>query len=65
MYLPIKQDGELDLSMMKQMSEIQDQIIKSRITNTEAKKKIWEDNGFTYNEALDVGVPVNETLGRY
>lgn len=39
MYLPIKQDGELDLSMMKQMSEIQDQIIKSRITNTEAKKK--------------------------
>lgn len=65
MYLPIKQDGELDLSMMKQMSEIQDQIIKSRITNTEAKKKIWEDNGFTYNEALDVGVPINETLGRY
>lgn len=65
MYLPIKQDGELDLSMMKQMSEIQDQIIKSRITNAEAKKKIWEDNGFTYNEALDVGVPINETLGRY
>lgn len=65
MYLPIKRDGELDLSMMKQMSEIQDQIIKSRITNAEAKKKIWEDNGFTYNEALDVGVPINETLGRY
>ena len=65
MYLPIKQDGELDLSMMKQMSEIQDQIIKSGITNVEAKKKIWEDNGFTYNEALDVGVPINETLGRY
>lgn len=65
MFLPITSTGELDFSMMKQMDEIQKQIIKKRVTDPEEQAKIWEDNGFNYSEKLHIGVPKNEELRRY
>ena len=65
MWLPINAAGELDFGMWQQMTEIEAKIINNRITDPNEKRKIWESNGFEYNEALGIGVPINETLGRY
>lgn len=65
MWLPINAYGELDFGMWQQMTEIEEKIISNRITDPAKKREIWENNGFEYNEALGIGVPINETLGRY
>ena len=65
MWLPINQSGELDFSMWQQMTEIEAEIVRKRVTDPAQKKEIWENNGFQYDEKLGIGVPPNETLGRY
>ena len=51
--------------MWQQMTEIEAEIVRKRVTDPAQKKEIWENNGFQYDEKLGIGVPPNETLGRY
>lgn len=64
-YLPVDENGELDTSIMQTMSEIQGQIIDNRITDVVEKRKIWENNGFVYDETKDVGVIPGMQLKRF
>lgn len=55
-WLPVKDDGNLDLSTMLHMSKVQKAIDENRITNVAKKKAIWESHGYEYNVHEDIGM---------
>lgn len=64
-YLPVDDSGNLSFSMMQQMAEIQNEIVKNRITDQAQIKKIWEDAGFLYSPKMNTGVPKGMRLARF
>lgn len=64
-YLPVDENGELDTSIMQTMSDIQAEIVSNRITDIDEKRKIWENNGFVYDETKDVGIIPGMQLKRF
>lgn len=61
-YLPTDKDGNLDFSMMQQMSKIQEAIDNERISDPNKKAQYWEKYGFKYNKEQDTGVPHDREL---
>lgn len=64
-YLPVDDSGNLSFSMMQQMANIQNEIIRKRITDKKQIRKIWEDNGFLYSEEMNAGIPKGMRLARF
>lgn len=61
-YLPTDKSGNLDFSMMQQMSKIQEAIDNERISDPNKKAQYWEKYGFKYNKEQDTGVPHDREL---
>lgn len=64
-YLPVDSNGNLDITVMKIMSNIQNQIEQNHITDETQIQKIWEDNGFQYDASKKVGVIPGMQLKRF
>ena len=63
-YLPTI-NGNIDFNMMQQMNDIHAKIVADRITDPVQLRKIWEDNGFQYDEQKKTGIPMGYTLTPY
>ena len=64
-YLPVDNNGNLDLQMMSIMTEIQEGIIHDRVTDDAELRERWESQGFTYDPRIKLGVPNGMTLKRF
>lgn len=63
-YLPTI-NGNIDFNMMQQMNDVYSKIVADRITDPVKLRKIWEDNGFQYDEQKRIGIPIGYTLTPY
>lgn len=64
-WLPVKDDGNLDLSIMLHMSKVQKTIDDKRITDVARKKAFWEANGYDYNAEQDIGMHRNGNMRQF
>jgi hypothetical protein len=55
--LPTNSNGDLDLTAMIKMSNVQKLLDENRITDPATKRRYWEHNGFEYDEEKDTGKP--------
>lgn len=65
MYVPVDSSGNINFSLLEQMSNIQEDIINKRITDPEQLRQRWESEGFMYDPQKRIGVPINHTLKRF
>ena len=65
MYVPVDAEGNINFSLLEQISDIQEDIINKRITDPEKLRQRWESEGFTYDPQKRIGVPVGHTLKRF
>ena len=61
-YLPVDSNGQISLTMLKEMQKVQDYIAKQGITDEDTLRETWESHNFKYNEKLRTGEPYGYNL---
>ena len=56
-YLPVNSNGEIDFSVLELMGQVQNEISEEHIEDIPTLKKIWNDNGFEYDENTGIAKP--------
>lgn len=64
-YLPVNSNGEIDFSVLELMGQVQNEISEKHIEDVASLKKIWNDNGFEYDESTGIAKPPHMSVKKF